>query len=318
MCDGLKFVKTFEIGPLGGLSIGPLMRKILALFDHLISRLQDHSLLDFKWDACYPPLDSQLTYIWEHQWNIQSIDLSRLTYAVQLAQLRKDLKFPQKYVDITLPTPLDDRFLAKLDLSCMRSLTVKSSPRTNEFSSCISSCISAHIDFITKLQLYNICFWETDIQLDQLTSLVSLGMYNCPGISLILSNFTNPKLKEYCVEVDLSLGEYGPDNDLMVPFYFITTFQGLETLVVNVPYQTEYYPSLLKDLTDGISLAHNGTLRYLALINNLHWQHWAQDCRDSEYDALMADTVMACSHLVQLELHIGWGREGIYLQVRLF
>lgn len=140
MCDGLKFVKILKIERLCGRYTpfkGRFVREILALFDHLITRLQDHSLLEFKWCPDNPPLDSQVTYIWEHQWNIQSFDLYSLNYSDQLDQWWKDLMFPQKYIDITLPAPLKADFLAKFDLSCMRSLTVMAIPLRNDVSSCI-------------------------------------------------------------------------------------------------------------------------------------------------------------------------------------
>ena len=59
MSDGLRFVKTLKVGPIRG--------KTVALFDHLMSRFQDHSLVNFEWDPDEPPLNSQLRYIWDHQ-----------------------------------------------------------------------------------------------------------------------------------------------------------------------------------------------------------------------------------------------------------
>ena len=49
-----------------------------------------------------PPLDSQLAYIWDHQWNIQSIDLNEMSLSDAFRAIcpRKDLKFPQKIVHI--------------------------------------------------------------------------------------------------------------------------------------------------------------------------------------------------------------------------
>lgn len=156
-----------------------------------------------------------------------------------------------------------------------------------------------------------------DIQLDQITSLVSLEIYKCPGMGLMLSNFTNPKLKEYSIEIGWDQYLDLPDDDLIVPFSFIKRFQGLETLVIIMPYQPEFYSSLLKVLADGISLAHNGTLRYLALLNALHT--FGSPLFDTAMaDTAMTDAVMACSHLTQLELPIGWGRKEMDLKVRLF
>lgn len=142
MCDGLRFVKTLRIGP-----IGPEM---VALFGRLISRLQDHSLVAFTWDECQPPLDSQLLYIWEHQWNIQSISFIDRAHTAESIKPWEGLKFPQKYVDISFKLPLEDDFLAKFDLSCMRSLTMEMKTHADK----LPSCISANMVHITNLQLW--------------------------------------------------------------------------------------------------------------------------------------------------------------------
>lgn len=169
------------------------------------------------------------------------------------------------------------------------------------------------MDFITKLQLYRIWLSKMDVQLDRITSLVSLGIYECPGIGSILSNFTNPKLKEYCVQL---YWDTRPDDDLFEPFFFIKKFQGLETLVINMHDQKDLYPSLLKVLTDGILLAHKGTLRYLALLDafdseySVKYTYDLNGCRNSVYD-----TIKACPRLIQLELPIGWGRKEMDLKV---
>lgn len=118
MCEGLRFVRT--------LKIGPMKPEMVELFDRLISRLRDHSLLDFKWDAGEPPLNSQLLYIWDHQWNIQSIHLTEVAGTVKSIQPGKGPKFPQKYVHISLELLIEDDILAKLDLSCLRALKVRS------------------------------------------------------------------------------------------------------------------------------------------------------------------------------------------------
>lgn len=116
----------------------------------------------------------------------------------------------------------------------------------------------------------------------------------------ILSNFTNPKLKELRVESE-------EDNPLQervkAQISFIKGFHGLESLVVFLPDQC-----LLKNLMGAISTAHNGTLRNLALLDytsddRLSYIIDSEDCRDSVYDA-----VMVCPRLVQLELPSGWGR----------
>ena len=57
--DGLRFVKTLKVGPITG--------KMVTLFDHLIFKLQDHSLTNFEWDEYGPPFNPQLVYVWDHQ-----------------------------------------------------------------------------------------------------------------------------------------------------------------------------------------------------------------------------------------------------------
>lgn len=213
MCEGLRFVKT--------LKIGPMKPEMVELFDRLISRLRDHSLVDFKWDAGEPPLNSQLVYIWEHQRNIQSIHLVEVAGTIKSIQPWKGLKFPQKYVHISLELPLEDDILAKLDLSCLRALTVRSYCRSG-----LPSCISANMVHITNLELYHISFFEMDIQLDHINSLVSLGIYFCTGTSSVLSNFTNPNLKEFRVQFDWNAYEDGSlDEDFVAQFLSSTGFK---------------------------------------------------------------------------------------------
>lgn len=224
MCDGLRFVKTLQIGP--------IRQKMLSLFGRLISRLQDHSLLAFKWDYRHPPLDSQLLYIWEHQWNIQSIDFIDNVHTVESIQPWKGLKFPQKYVDISVKLPLEDDFLARFDLSCMRSLTMIMDTDAEK----LPSCISANMGHITNLELWFVPL-GMDIQLDRITSLVSLGLYSCDGTGSVLSNFTNPKLKEFRVKFE----EDDPLQDgFIAPISFIKGLHGLETLVVYLPDQCHF------------------------------------------------------------------------------
>lgn len=94
ICDGLRFVKKLKVGPIKG--------KMISLFDRLIFRLPDHSLLNFEWDAGVLPLNSQLAYIWDHQSNIISINLSDVIDAVKVISPCKNLKFPQKYENLSL------------------------------------------------------------------------------------------------------------------------------------------------------------------------------------------------------------------------
>lgn len=171
--------------------------EMVELFDRLISRLRDHSLLDFKWDTGEPPLNSQQVYIWDHQWNIQSIHLTEGAGTVKSIQPWKGPKFPQKYVHISLELPIEDDILAKLDLSCLRALKVRSYCRSG-----LPLCISANMIHITNLELHHISFFEMDTQLDRISSLVSLGIYFCAGTSSVLSNFTKPNLKEFRVQFD--------------------------------------------------------------------------------------------------------------------
>ena len=307
MCDGLRFVKT--------LKIGPMKPEMVALFDRLISRLQDHSLVDFKWDAGEPPLNSQLAHIWDHQWNIQSIDLIRLADTVKSIPPWNGLKFPQKYVHISLRLPLEDDFLAKLDLSCMRALTLSS-----YCSDGLPSCISANMVHITNLELRYTSFFQMDIPLDRITSLVSLGLLFCVGISSVLSNFTKSNLKEFRVQFgwDGYESDYLLDRDFRALFSFLKGFQGLETLVIDMPDQRHSF-SLLNDLIDVISLAHNDTLKNLALLDacasrdTAEYIYDSETCRNSVYDA-----VMACPRLVQLELPTGWGRKEKDFEVCIF
>ena len=228
MCDGLKFVKT--------LKVVPIKDRMVTVFDRLISRLRDHFLVDFEWDALEPPLDSQLLYIWNHQRNIQSIDLANITDTVKAVQPWDGLTFPQKYVHISLKLRLKKCFLEKIDFSRMRALTIKYSAENK-----IPTCISAYWIHITNLQLHSIFFFHLDLELDRLASLVSLGLYCCMDTDVLLSNFKDPKLKDFHIEYEWDYFEPAMPNedyewtfykDLVSQFSFIRRFQGLETLVI--------------------------------------------------------------------------------------
>lgn len=159
---------------------------------------------------------------------------------------------------------------------------------------------------ITNLELHHISFFEMDIQLDRISSLVSLGIYFCAGTSSVLSNFIKPNLKEFRVQFDWNAyeEEISLDKDFIAQFSFIKRFQGLETLVVDIPDQRHY---CLKDLIHAISFAHNDTLRNLALLDacalrdSAKYIYHSGCCTDSVYDA-----VMVCPRLVQLELPTEW------------
>lgn len=232
MCDGLRFVKRLKVGPIKG--------KMISLFDRLIFRLPDHSLLDFEWDAGAPPLNSQLAYSWDHQLTIRSINLGiEVIDDVNGFQPWKNLKFPQKYENIFLAFPLDEAFLARLDMSCMRTLTMD----WFDFYDLLPSPISDHLVHITNLQLHSVIFIGGELELDQIASLVSLGLYGCHGAFTVLSNFKNPKLKDFRTECDwdeIEMEMLEEDYDWALcrafeaPFSFIRRFRGLETLVITI------------------------------------------------------------------------------------
>lgn len=312
--DGLRFVKKLKVGPIRG--------KIITFFDGLISRLQDHSLTNFEWDANEPPPHTQLRYIWEHQRNIQSIDLTKMMDAVQAVQPCEGLRFPQKYVHLSLTLPLEEDFSTKLDLAYMTALTV-----TWNAGGRLPSCISANITHITNLQLYDIWFPAEDLELDHFTSLVSLRLYRCAGSGSILSNFKNPKLKQFHIEFDWSNFkeemldehyEWIEDEDFEAQFSFIRSFQGLETLMIDVP-DRGHPPSILKSLVDSIAGDHNHTLTHLALLDSCkptdgrYYKYDTTESRSSVYDA-----VIACPHLVQLELPTEWKTKETDFKVRVF
>ena len=314
MSDGLRFVKTLKVGPIRG--------KTVVIFDHLMSRFQDHSLVNFEWDPDEPPLNSQLRYIWDHQWNIQSIDLTKITNAIQTVQPYEGLKFPQKYVHLSLSLPLEEDVSKKLDLAYMTGLTVIWNEEER-----LPPCISTHMIHITNLQLYNIWSSAGDLKLDQITSLISLGLFRCVDSSSLLSNFKNPKLKHFHIEFDWhdfeeemfdEDYEWVVDEDFEGQFSFIRSFQGLETLVIDVPDQ-RHPAGLLKNLVDSISLDHNHTLRHLALLDACklkeggRYKYDTTESRNSVYDA-----VMACPHLVQLELPTEWRTEELDFKVCVF
>lgn len=314
MCDGLKFVKTLKVGPVEG--------KVIAIFDRLISRLQDNSLVNFEWDSGAPPLNSQLTYVWGHQSNIRSIDLIDVTDAVKAVQSLKDLKFPQKYENISLNAPLEDDFMAKLDLSCVRTLAVM----WLDFED-LPASISYHMVHITNLQLHSINFFGSGLELDQFASLVILGLYGCDGTDLVLSKFKNPKLKDCRIECDWHEIEeemldedydWGSDKDFEAQFSFIRGFQGLRTLVIAMP-DRRHAASFLKNLKDSISLEHNDTLRRLALLDACNpseggkYKFGKTESRNSVYAA-----VMVCSNLVDLELPTEWETKELDFKVCVF
>ena len=246
MSDGLRFVKTLKVGLIKG--------KMVALFDRLISRLQDHSLVDFEWDAVGPPLNSQLLYIWDHQWSIQSGDFTNITNAVQTVQLCEGLRFPQKYAHLSLILPLKKSLSKRIDLTHMTALTVISEGG-GRF--CLPSCISANTIHITNLQLHYVffsAFSAPNLELDQITSLVTLGIHRCAGSGSILSKFKNPKLKHFHIEFwfDFEVETFGEDCEWMdehfeAQFSFIRSFRGLETLAINVPDQ-RHPATFLKNL----------------------------------------------------------------------
>lgn len=73
-----------------------------------------------------------------------------------------------------------------------------------------------------NLQLYSITFFVLDIQLDRIASLVLLGIYCCWGTSSLLSNFTNPRLKEFRIEHGC---RNTSNEDIRAQFSFIRRFQ---------------------------------------------------------------------------------------------
>ena len=80
--------------------------------------------------------------------------------------------------------------------------------------------------------------------------LVSLGLS-------ILSKFKNPKLKEFWYESDWRPED---ETDLEEPFAFLRKFQGLETLVLQVPAQ-RCPANCLKNLTElRLILSHLSTI----------------------------------------------------------
>ena len=191
MSDGLRFVKTLKVGPIKG--------KMFALFDRLISRLQDHSLVNFEWDARWPPPDSQLLYIWAHQWNIQSVDLTNI---IQIVQLHEGLRFPQKYVHLSLILPLKhNKVLSKrIDLTHMTALTVIWEDVVR-----LPSHISDNMIHLTNLQLYHIPLRAPDLELDQITSLVTLGIHRCADSGSILSEFKTRNWSIFILSSGLTL-----------------------------------------------------------------------------------------------------------------
>lgn len=307
-CDALRYVQKLKVGPIQG--------RMFTLFDRLMSRLQDDSLINFEWDAEAPPLNLQVVYLWEHQRTIKSIDLIEVMDAFRAIQLWKGLKFPQKYVHLSLDEwPPEDDVLEKLDLSCLTSLKVR-----DNWAVKLPSCISANLMHITNLQLFSIYFLDTDLELDRFTSLLSLGLYHCLGVSSILSNFRYPKLKNLRLELDWDDSREGGifDEDFEAHFSPIRRFNGLQTLVIEVPDQ-RHPASLLTDLTDSILLEHSNTLECLTLLDACKlehgdsYTHGTTASRNSLFDA-----VMACTNLIQLELPTEWETEEMNFKVCVF
>ena len=188
--------------------------------------------------------------------------------------------------------------------------------------------ISTHLIHITNLQLYYVSFFSLYLKLDQITSLISLRLYRCLDSSSILSNFKNPKLKHFHMESEWhdydydseSEEDYGwvMDEDFEGQFSFIRSFQGLETLAIEVPDQ-RHPAGLLKNLVESISLDHNDTLRHLALFDACmlkdcsRYKYGTTESRNSVYAA-----VMACPHLIQLELPTEWRTKELDFKVCLF
>lgn len=311
-CDALRYVQTLKVGPIKG--------RMVKLFDRLISQLQDNSLLNFEWDPEEPPPNSQLVYLWQHQWNIQSIDLIEGMHAFRRVRLREGLQFPQKYVHLSIDEWLyeeDDDVFEKLDLSCLTSLKV-----TDFWTERLPTCISASLTHITNLQLHDICFGKTDLELDHFTSLRSLGLYHCLGASSLLSNFRYPNLKDLRFELDWDILDGQEmemkDQDFEAQFSLIRRFNGLQTLVIEVP--DERHPaSFLTDLTNSISLNHNDTLRCLTLLDACTPERadiYTHGTTESRNSVLVA--VMACTNLVQLELPTEWEIKEIDFKVCIF
>lgn len=63
----------------------------------------------------------------------------------------------------------------------------------------LPSPIPDHLVHLTNLQLHSIVV-EGQFELDQIASLVNWGLYNCDGTIALLSNFKNPKLKDFRTE----------------------------------------------------------------------------------------------------------------------
>ncbi|MCJ1344141.1 hypothetical protein MMC31_002344 [Peltigera leucophlebia] len=295
--DGLRFVKT--------LRVGPMMPILVAPFNHVIAKLQDHSLINFEWDSFLPPLDSQLAFIWDHQWNIQSIDLGEMSLSDAFKAIcpRKSLKFPQKFVHMSLSWPHEEDLLEKFDLSVMRELTVRGNLWDN-----LPSCVSANL---ANLQLHWTSLFGSKLELDQFTSLLSLGLYRCRGAGSILSKFKNPKLKKFWYEPDWKPED---ETDLEEPYAFLRKFQGLETLVIQVPAQ-RCPANCLKNLTDSISFEHNGTLRSVTFLGACipkDGDSYANDSRS------VLNAVIACTHLIQLELPTEWRTKETDFKVCVF
>lgn len=196
-----------------------------------------------------------------------------------------------------------ENFLEKLELSCMRELTVE----RPEF----LYHLSAHLIQITSLQLHRIYLSDRDLELDWFTSLLGLGLYRCEGVSSILPKSKNPKLKDFRIELEPVWSYYGYrqayGKDFKEQISSVRRLQGLETLVIEVPDQ-KHPANLLENLTDSISLEHNDTLRYLSLLNV---------CKPEDGDTRPVETtnsmnsirnaILTCTHLVQLDFPTEWG-----------
>lgn len=294
MCNGLRFVKTLKVGPIKG--------EMVNHFHTLISRLKDHSLLNFQWDIHEPPLNSQLAYLWNHQRNIQSIDLVDIMDTIRTIQPEKNVKFPQKYVHVAMEWPRDQFSLKKFDLSSIKALTVRM-----DFWGELNSYIFGALAQITNLELHHIHLRHSNLELDWFPYLLRLGFYHCMGTGSVLSSFKHPHVKDLRIKPDWDDSFEGIfEEDFEEQFLFIRRFQGLETLAIDVPDQ-RHPARFLENLAHSISSVHNNTLRYLTLLDSCAIEdagNYEPDTIESK-DALV-DAVIACTHLIQVELPGDW------------
>lgn len=271
-------------------------------FDLLISRLEDHSLLGFEWDTNNPPIPAQLAYLWNHQWNIESIDLLELNDTIETIELRGNQKFHQNFIHVSFEWPGNQLSLQKLDLSSLKAMTVKM-----DFWGNLPSYLSDTLIQITKLDIHHIHLDYSNLELDWFPSLLRLEFYHCVGTGSVLSNFENPHLKDLRIKPDWDdLYEDVFKEDFEEQFSFIRRLQGLETLVVEVPDQ-RHSASLFEALTYFISSVHHRTLKYLTLLDACGLTD--ANCYETitpESQQTLYDAVIVCTHLIQLELPSDW------------